>query len=86
MFYPAYVHKDPGSAYGITLPDFPGCFTAADDLQELPRQVQEAVELHFEGENLPIPVPTTPDDWAGDDRFQGGRWMLVDINVAALNE
>lgn len=63
MFYPAYVHKDPGSAYGITLPDFPGCFTAADDLQELPRQVQEAVELHFEGENLPIPVPTTPDDW-----------------------
>lgn len=81
MFYPAYVHKDPGSAYGVTLPDFPGCFTAADSLQELPRQVQEAVELYVDGEDLSIPVPTTPDDWAGDDRFQGGYWMLIDIDL-----
>lgn len=81
MFYPAYVHKDLGSAYGVTLPDFPGCFAAADELQDLPRQVQEAVELHFEGENLSIPVPTAPDDWAGDDRFLGGYWMLIDIDL-----
>jgi hypothetical protein len=29
MLYPVYVHKDPDSAYGVTFPDFPGCFSAA---------------------------------------------------------
>ena len=33
MLYPVYVHKDPDSAYGVTFPDFPGCFSAADELR-----------------------------------------------------
>ena len=43
MLYPVYVHKDEGSAYGLTFPDFPGCFSAADDLADLPGIDQEAV-------------------------------------------
>jgi predicted RNase H-like HicB family nuclease len=47
MFYPAYVHKDEGSAYGLTFPDFPSCFAAADDLAGLPQAAQDAVQAHF---------------------------------------
>lgn len=85
MLYPVYVHKDEGSAYGLTFPDFPGCFSAADELADLPRMAQEAVEVHFEGEGLAIPRPSAPEQWADDERFQGGYWMLVDIDLARVS-
>lgn len=84
MLYPAYIHKDPGSAYGVTFPDFPGCFTAADELEALPRLAQEAVELWFEGEQLPVAVPSAPEQWQEDDRFQGGYWLLLPIDRSRL--
>ncbi|QEA37712.1 type II toxin-antitoxin system HicB family antitoxin [Pistricoccus aurantiacus] len=85
MLYPVYVHKDADSAYGITFPDFPGCFSAADELADLPRMAQEAVEVYFEGENLPIPAPSTPEDWQDDERFQNGYWMLLDIDLSRIS-
>lgn len=85
MLYPAYIHKDEHSAYGVSFPDFPGCFSGADELADLPRLAQEAVELHFEGEELPIPKPSAPEAWAGDERFEGGYWMLVDIDLSKVN-
>ena len=33
--YFALVHKDAGSAYGISFPDLPGCFSAADEDAEV---------------------------------------------------
>ncbi|MBV6274197.1 type II toxin-antitoxin system HicB family antitoxin [Alcaligenaceae bacterium CGII-47] len=85
MFYLAYVHKDPDSAYGVTFPDFPGCFSAADDLADLPRLAQEAVELHFEGEDFSIPAPSPAEDWLNDERFQGGYWMLINIDMSKIS-
>ena len=58
MIYPVYVHKDPDTAYGVTIPDFLGCFSAADELEDLPRMIQEAIEVHFEGEEGDIPTPS----------------------------
>lgn len=85
MLYPVYVHKDADSAYGLSFPDFPGCFSAADELADLPRMAQEAVEVHFEGEDSDIPEPSTPEQWAADERFQGGYWMLVEIDLARVS-
>ena len=32
MLYPVYVHPgDESHAHGVTFPDFPGCFSAADE-------------------------------------------------------
>jgi predicted RNase H-like HicB family nuclease len=84
MLYPAYIHKDADSAYSASFPDFPGCFSAADELHELPRAAQEAVEVHFDGENLPIPKPSTPEAWGNDERYQGGYWMLIDIDLSKV--
>lgn len=85
MFYPAYIHKDPKSAYGISFPDFPGCFSAADTLADLPKAAQEAVEVHFEGEDLAVPAPSTPERWAKDKRYRGGFWLLVDIDLSKVS-
>jgi len=85
MLYPVYVHKDEDSAYGLTFPDFPGCFSAADTLADLPRMAQEAVEVHFEGEDFAIPQPSTPEQWTRDKRFTDGYWMLIDIDLAKIN-
>jgi len=85
MLYPLYVHKDADSAYGASFPDFPGCFAAADQLHALPAAAQEAVEAHFYGEIQPIPQPSVPEDWTGDPPFQGGYWMLVEIDLSRVN-
>ena len=81
MFYPVYVHKDPGSALGMTFPDFPGCFSACDQLIDLQRFAQEAVTLYVDGAKRPLPAPTRFEDWKHDERFVGGEWRLVDLKL-----
>lgn len=85
MLYPVYVHKDQDSAYGLTFPDFDGCFSAADDMQDIARMAQEAVEVYFDGEDLDLPEPSSPEQWANDERFEGGYWLLVDIDTSKIN-
>ena len=52
--YFALVHKDAGSAYGISFPDLPGCFSAADEECDIFTQAQAALALYAcDGEKLP---------------------------------
>jgi len=53
--YLALVHKEPDSAYGLTFPDLPGCFAAADAQDDILRAAVEALELWFEDA-----TPVTP--------------------------
>ena len=85
MIYPAYVHLgDEHHAHGITLPDFEGCFSAADEYQDIPARVQEAIELHFEGEDFALPTPSDISVLETSGDYTGGIWMLVDVDVARL--
>ena len=56
--YLALVHKDAGSAYGLTFPDIPGCFAACDDEAGILRAGSAALELWFQDE-----APVQPRDW-----------------------
>ena len=47
-YYTAIIHKDEGSAYGLTFPDLPGAFAAADDWNGIPAAAAEALDLWFE--------------------------------------
>lgn len=86
MLYPMYVHLgDENHSHGVTMPDFPGCFSAADDWEDLPSMIHEAVELHFEGEDLPIPEPSSLDQLAKDPQYQDGVWLMVDIDLSKLS-
>jgi predicted RNase H-like HicB family nuclease len=86
LIYPAYVHLgDEKHAHGVTLPDFVGCFTAADEYVDLPAQVQQAVELHFEGEAFDIPEASSIDQLQATGDYEGGVWMLIDIDMSKLD-
>ncbi|MCV6626118.1 MAG: type II toxin-antitoxin system HicB family antitoxin [Cellvibrionaceae bacterium] len=86
MIYPAYVHLgDNTHAHGITLPDFQGCFSAADDYADIPSKVQEAVELHFEGEHFELPQPSSIETLEHSGEYTGGIWMLIDIDTSKLD-
>ena len=43
--YIALVHKDLESAYGVSFPDAPGCFSAADTIDDLFANAAEAIAL-----------------------------------------
>lgn len=47
-YFYAVVHKDADSAFGVHFPDLPGCFSAADEVEQLMPNACEAVELWFE--------------------------------------
>jgi predicted RNase H-like HicB family nuclease len=86
MLYPIYVQVgDEKHAHGIEFPDFPGCFSAADEWQEINRMAQEAVECHMAAENLPVPAPTALEKLAANPRYEGGVWMLVDLDIARID-
>jgi len=86
MLYPIYVHQgDSEHAHGITIPDFPGCFSAVDNWDELPAMVQESIELYCEGEDMELPKPSSLEELVKNKEYQGGIWMMLDINVSRLN-
>jgi len=49
MVYNLVIHKNEGSAYGVTVPDLPGCYSAGDSLEEALAGAKEAIECHLEG-------------------------------------
>jgi len=86
MLYPIYVHLgDDEHAHGITIPDFPGCFSAADEWSDVPGLVQEAIEVYCEGEDQDIPEPSRIEDLRDLPEYKGGEWAFVDVNLDTLD-
>jgi len=85
MLYPVYIQHDSGGAWSGEFPDFPGCFVAADELQDFPAAAQEAVEAHYGFDHEPIPVASTLERWLNHPDFQGGFWMLADIDLSRVH-
>lgn len=86
MKYIAIIHKGADTAYGVTLPDFPGCFSAADTLEDVQAKVQEAVELYAAGEAFAPPVPMPLEQAAHLEEARDGILMLVDVDLDFLDE
>lgn len=80
MEYIAYLHKDKGSDFGVSFPDFPGCVTAGRTLEEAREMAVEALSLHMAGmieDGEALPEPSTLDQLAGDPEMQGAVAFLV---------
>ncbi|ACI57322.1 protein of unknown function UPF0150 [Rhizobium leguminosarum bv. trifolii WSM2304] len=54
-YFIALVHKDSDSAFGISFPDLPAVFSAADEEEDLTANAIEALRLWAEDETLPMP-------------------------------
>ena len=77
-YFYAVVHKDEGSAYGVHFPDLPGCFSAADDLNDVMPNAVEAMELWLEDQ--PEPGASNVErirEAAADDLAAGAFLVLV---------
>ena len=60
--YIGLVHKDPGSDYGVSFPDLPGCITAGSTIEEAREMAAEAIALHIDGlgeDDTAIPPPSS---------------------------
>ena len=81
--YIAVVHKDPSSDYGVSFPDFPGCITAGDSIDNVKDLSVEVLSGHIKimkefGEK--IPTPSKLDDIVADpDYFDVVAFLVVPI-------
>ena len=61
MKYAVIIEKGPNN-YSAYVPDLSGCVSTGKTLEEIERNIREAIELHLEGlreEGEPIPEPST---------------------------
>lgn len=80
MEYIAYLHKDSGTDFGVSFPDFPGCITAGRTLEEARKMAVEALALHIAGmveDGEAIPEPSTIDAVAKDPALKNAIAFLV---------
>ncbi len=58
----AIVIEKAESNYSAYVPDLPGCVATGGTLEEVEREIREAVAFHIEGireDGLPVPQPTS---------------------------
>jgi predicted RNase H-like HicB family nuclease len=90
-YFYAIVHKDEGSAFGVTFPDLPGCFSAADEIDEVLPNACDALALWFE--DTPEVAPLRLDQvqaLAADDLRDGAfiiavPWIRNNGKIARVN-
>lgn len=78
--YPILVEQaDESTAFGIIVPDLPGCFSAADKESEILDNAREAILLHLEALNT---IPEASSFKAVKKR--GFVTALVDIDLSLI--
>jgi predicted RNase H-like HicB family nuclease len=76
MRYIAFIHKEPDSCYGVSFPDFPGCTSAGDTLDEAVANGVEALSGHvrmMEADGDVIPGPRTLEEIVDDNSLTEDR-------------
>lgn len=77
-YYHAVVHKDEDSAFGVQFPDLPGCFSAADEIEDVIPNAIEALSLWFEDEDQVDPSPVEAIRLrVADDLAEGAFLVMV---------
>ena len=90
MRYPVAI--EPGTdaaAWGVIVPDLPGCFSAGDTLEEAMVQAEDAITGWIEtalddGQAIPAPSPVEALRTAHPE-FEGWLWALVKVDPAMLD-
>lgn len=80
---------DEQHAFGVVVPDLPGCFSGGDTLDEAIDNAREAIELWLEtviddGGSVPAPRPIS--EHQSDPEYSGWIWVVVDVDLASLSD
>jgi predicted RNase H-like HicB family nuclease len=81
--------EDARHAWGVTVPDPPGCFSAGDAMEEALDNAREAILLHLEGlldDEQPVPTPQPIDHYRNKREFKNRVWALVDVDLSQLED
>jgi predicted RNase H-like HicB family nuclease len=90
MRYPIAIEPgDDTHAFGVVVPDLPGCFSAGDSLDEAIANAPEAISLWMEalverGE-LP-PIAQSIEAHAKNDAFEGWIWAVVEVDLSRVSD
>jgi predicted RNase H-like HicB family nuclease len=72
------------TAFGVVVPDLPGCFSAGDTVEEAFDNVREAIDAHCEmiaEDKGDLPKVRSMTDWQKDPKFKGWTWGIVDVPI-----
>ena len=91
MKYPIAIESgNAKTAWGVVVPDLPGCFSAADSgIDEAINNARESIELWIEtalDSGQDIPKPSLISDLQKKKEFKGWTWAIVEINPALLSD
>ena len=77
-YYIGLVHKEDQSSFGVQFPDVPGCFSAADTMDDLVGNASEALSLW--AEDTAMPPPRRIEDIVKDrgiaDELAAGAFLI----------
>ena len=77
QYFYAIVHKEPDSAFGVEFPDLPGCFSAADEIEDLLPNACEALELWFDDAEEVVPRQLDEVQRAAAPELASGAFILA---------
>lgn len=90
MKYPIAIEPgDEHRAYGVVVPDLPGCFSAGDTLDDAIDNAREAIELWLEtviDDDEAVPEPRTIAEHQANPEYKGWVWAVVPVDLAALSD
>ncbi len=90
MRYPIAIELgDENTAFGVVVPDLPGCFSAGDTLDEAMAGAEEAIALWIDAtldSGAAIPTPSSIDTIRLNPEFAGWIFAIVVIDPALLDD
>src|ERR1700722_15468279 len=90
MRYPIAI--EPGSettAFGVVVPDLPGCFSAGDTLDEAFTGAEEAAAAWIDAAldaGEAIPAPSSLEALRGNPDYRGWAFAVITIDPALLDD
>lgn len=85
MLYPVVIEPgDENRAFGVVVPDIPGCFSAGDTFEEAVLNAREAIEGHLEilcEDGLDIPQASDVQSYLNNQHYVGWVWALVEVDI-----
>jgi predicted RNase H-like HicB family nuclease len=88
MHYPIAIEVgDDSKAFGVVVPDLPGCFSAGDTLEEAIANAPEAIALWL-GEIIDaggvVPAAKAIDAHRRRREFKGWVWAVVEVDLSKI--
>ncbi|MBF0184376.1 MAG: type II toxin-antitoxin system HicB family antitoxin [Magnetococcales bacterium] len=82
LYHIAIEPGDQDHAFGVVVPDLPGCHSAGDTLEEALANAKEAIEGHLEvllEEGMTIPEKQPVAVHAANSDYTGWLWAVVEV-------